>query len=219
MPNRIIKESICFSESIRKLSWFEEVFFYRLIVNCDDYGRLDARPEILQARLFPLRRDITESTVLKTLNVLTAAGMVQVYTYDSKPFLQLTAWEQHQQIRATKSKYPAPDDTSCNQMISDDIKCPRNPIRIRESYSDICTEQDAPAPKGTLPLNDGTDYPIYADQIEKWESLYPSVDVKQELRTMLGWLESHPQKRKTKRGINAFINGWLAREQDKGKRG
>ena len=81
----------------------------------------------------------------------------------------------------------------------------------------ICAEQVSP-PKGTLPLNDGTDYPIYAEQIEKWESLYPSVDVKQELRTMLGWLESHPQKRKTKRGINAFINGWLAREQDKGKR-
>lgn len=42
MPNRIIKESICVSESIDSLSWFDEVFFYRLIVNCDDYGRLDA---------------------------------------------------------------------------------------------------------------------------------------------------------------------------------
>ena len=36
MPNRIIRESICTSDSIDKLSWFEEVLFYRLIVNCDD---------------------------------------------------------------------------------------------------------------------------------------------------------------------------------------
>ena len=36
MPNRIIRESICTSDSVDKLSWFEEVLFYRLIVNCDD---------------------------------------------------------------------------------------------------------------------------------------------------------------------------------------
>ena len=31
MPNRIIKESICTSDSIAELGWFEEVLFYRLI--------------------------------------------------------------------------------------------------------------------------------------------------------------------------------------------
>ena len=36
---------------------------------------------------------------------------------------------------------------------------------------------------------------------------------------MRGWLLNNPRKRKTKRGINAFINAWLAREQDKGKGG
>ena len=43
MPNRIIKESICRSEEIDSLSWFEEVLFYRLIVTCDDFGRYDGR--------------------------------------------------------------------------------------------------------------------------------------------------------------------------------
>ena len=49
MPNRIIKESICTSDTIDQLSPEEEIFFYRLIVNCDDYGRMDARPQILRA--------------------------------------------------------------------------------------------------------------------------------------------------------------------------
>ena len=33
---------------------------------------------------------------------------------------------------------------------------------------------------------------------------------------MIGWSEANPQNRKTKRGALAFINRWLAREQDKG---
>lgn len=33
---------------------------------------------------------------------------------------------------------------------------------------------------------------------------------------MRGWLDANPQKRKTKRGIKAFVVRWLAKEQDKG---
>ncbi len=33
---------------------------------------------------------------------------------------------------------------------------------------------------------------------------------------MVGWLDSNPTRRKTKRGINKFINNWLAGAQDRG---
>lgn len=33
---------------------------------------------------------------------------------------------------------------------------------------------------------------------------------------MRGWLDANQAKRKTKRGVNAFIVRWLAKEQDKG---
>ena len=39
----------------------------------------------------------------------------------------------------------------------------------------------------------------------------------QELRKMQGWIESNPAKRKTKNGIERFVTGWLAKEQDKGR--
>jgi hypothetical protein len=68
-----------------------------------------------------------------------------------------------------------------------------------------------------LPLNDGTEKAVTQDEIDKWQGLYPSVDVLQELRKMVGWLESHPNRKKTRRGVGAFITGWLAKEQDKGK--
>jgi predicted phage replisome organizer len=67
-----------------------------------------------------------------------------------------------------------------------------------------------------LPLNDNTFYSITKDMITHYEELYPNVNVMQELRNILGWLESNPKKRKTRLGIARFINNWLAKEQDKG---
>lgn len=136
MGNRILKESICTSESIDALSAFQETFFYRLIVNCDDYGRMDARPKILAARLFPLK-SLRDEQVKDALRALTSAELVTLYDVGGKPFLQMNTWERHQQVRARKSKYPAPDESNGNHLISDDNKCPRNPIRIQsESESE-----------------------------------------------------------------------------------
>lgn len=134
MPNRIIKESICTSDSIDKLTAFQETLFYRLIVRCDDYGRFDGRPKIISSSCFPLR-DIRTQQIEEALRALTSAELVTLYQVDGKPFLQMKTWDRHQQIRAKRSKYPAPDgqqntsDSICNQMISSDSKCPRNPIQ------------------------------------------------------------------------------------------
>lgn len=143
MPNRIIKESICTSDNIDQLTPFQENAFIRLMVNCDDFGRFDARPKILAARLFPLK-DITPELMEETLKALISADLVTIYKVGDRPFLFMNKWRNHQQMRATKSKYPSPeegiieqkkpDDVSCNQLISDDIKSHRN--RNRESLFD-----------------------------------------------------------------------------------
>lgn len=67
-----------------------------------------------------------------------------------------------------------------------------------------------------LPLNTGEGYPVTCAFADQMRSLYPAVDVSQELRAMCGWLIGNPTKRKTKRGITRFITSWLSRCQDKG---
>ena len=135
MPNRIIKESICVSDSIDSLSWFEEVLFYRLIVNCDDHGRFDGRTAVIKNRLFPLKDTLTTKAVGEAINKLASAGLVVLYVFEDKPYLYLPTWETHQTIRAKRSKYPDPadgnvvDENTCNQMKADASKCPRNPIQ------------------------------------------------------------------------------------------
>lgn len=122
MSNRILKESICRSETIDELNYFEESFFYRLIVNCDDYGRYDAREKILKSSLFPLKDDITPQQINEVLERLCNIGLIFLYEVEGKRYLQMNTWLKHQQVRNKKSKYPAPDIT-CNQMQSNDINC------------------------------------------------------------------------------------------------
>lgn len=134
MPNRILKESICTSDTISKLSFFEEVCFYRLIVNADDYGRFDGRLAILKSRMFPLE-SITEKQIGDAIDKLSSVGIVTTYIVEGKPYLQIVTWADHQQVRNKRSKYPSIEDgisetdNTCNQLISIDCKSPRNPIQ------------------------------------------------------------------------------------------
>lgn len=151
MGNRIIKESICSSPTIDKLSWLEEVTFYRLIVNCDDFGLMDGRLPILKAKLFPLKEDITNENLDDLINKLAAAGLVTRYkNAEGEPYLLLPTWLKHQTIRNKKSKYPMPSnydvlvsdkeekpkkhnnhtvDSNGNQLKSIEINCCSNPIQ------------------------------------------------------------------------------------------
>ena len=111
-----------------------------------------------------------------------------------------------------KNVRPLPD---INSDVNADINVSKN-----TSYS--CSEPEESVSKPhepaviSVPLNDGTEHPVTQTDIDKYASLYPAVDVMQELRKMVGWLDGNPTRKKTRRGIKRFINGWLAREQDKG---
>ncbi|MCD1124834.1 hypothetical protein LPW36_02085 [Jinshanibacter sp. LJY008] len=68
----------------------------------------------------------------------------------------------------------------------------------------------------SLPLNDGNEFPVSISLVAELSELYPAVDIHQELRKQRGWLLAEPRRRKTSRGIQKFINTWMAKEQDRG---
>lgn len=65
-------------------------------------------------------------------------------------------------------------------------------------------------------LNDGTLYEISIEKLTLWDKCYPAVNVDGEIRKIIAWCEANPTRRKTRKGVERFINGWLSREQDKG---
>lgn len=213
MPNRILKESVCYSENIDSLTLFQEVFFYRLIVNCDDYGRLDARPKVLSSKLFPLR-EIKDSQIRDSLAALVNAELIKVYEHEGHAYLQMMTWDKHQNVRAKKSKYPSFDD-NCKQLNADDIKCKQmntnvpviqsNPIQsvsISESVSvsEYDTRNPSPGRKESA-KTDSIDFDVFWEAYPRKESkpaakkafdkIHPDEQLMQKIITSIrAWKES-----------------------------
>lgn len=69
-----------------------------------------------------------------------------------------------------------------------------------------------------IPLNDSSEFEVRESFVAELDRLYPAVEPKQTLREMRGWCLGNPTRRKTVRGVRAFITSWFAREQDKHSR-
>ena len=221
MPNRIIKESIRTSKSVNALPDFLFRVWVYLITYVDDYGRGSADPQLLRGLVFPRGRKLGEEKLAEALTALADRGLIRLYEAEGEPYFCFPKWDEHQRIRAKKSKFPPPDDSG-QQTTADDVKCVRNPIQSNpnpnpESESKDSAELQSTAAL-TLPLNDGTEYPVTQEYVQEMQALYPAVDVMQELRTMKAWCINNPKKRKTARGIRSFMGTWLAKEQDRGAR-
>lgn len=88
-----------------------------------------------------------------------------------------------------------------------------------ETETELEEETDSAEPVFIqLPLAGSKSHPVVVSRLPYYRELYPAVDVEAELRKMVGWLNANPSRRKTARGIEAFINSWLSRAQDSGPR-
>lgn len=119
-----------------------------------------------------------------------------------------------------------PNDNQMTTECHTEDRIGKNRIDKNRLDNIICPEPEPDAPaqpekaaekSGLLiPLNDNTVYDVPLDKIKMWEHTYPAVDVRQEILKMIAWCHSNPAKKKTKRGVDRFINSWLDREQNKG---
>lgn len=60
----------------------------------------------------------------------------------------------------------------------------------------------------TMLTKDG-EYVVTEKTTHEFERLYPGLDVETEMRKIMAWCLNNTAKRKTKRGMPRFINGWL----------
>ena len=147
MPTRYLKESICTSDNLARLSAEAERFWYRLLVKVDDFGRFDARTPILRAACFPLMLDtVSDRHIDAWLNELLAAGLLRVYKVNDRPYLEVITFREHNQPRSQTSKYPAPSANAdtCMQMPANADGCLQIPSESEsESESESKTKNAA----------------------------------------------------------------------------
>lgn len=115
------------------------------------------------------------------------------------------------------------NDNINSKIVSNNTQSKVNQIKVNKNKE--CSSS-SPVAKATLKepesyfikliLNDNSYYYVIDEEVKEYKSLYPNVNVEQQLRNMAGWLNANQRKRKTKRGIKRFINSWLSSEQDRG---
>lgn len=195
MPNRILYESICCSDTLAQLTPEAERFFYRLLVQCDDFGRFDARPSVLRSRCFQLQVDeVSLEQVEAWLDCLSEVGLIQRYRSGERAYLQVTTWQAHQRTRAARSKFPDPpavDSNGARMSASADNRGHSRPYPDAYSYArneerGTNTRDEAGGIGGTG--GKGADAPVVADAPtpakvpkQRGKPLAPLVDAFREL--------------------------------------
>ncbi len=110
------------------------------------------------------------------------------------------------------------DVTSSNKMVTERREEIEKEKDIEIDKNTISPEVITSRPEVfiSLPLVTGSgSFDVTIDYLNSLRTLYPAVDVEQELRKMYAWLDSNPKNRKTSRGIKRFITSWLGRAQDR----
>ena len=89
---------------------------------------------------------------------------------------------------------------------------------VKKKKKEAQPEDNSPV-VGYIPLVDGTEYAVTENALAEWQKLYPAIDAKQELRSLIGWNKANPTHKKTRAGINRHLNSWFSRAQNSAKKG
>lgn len=211
---RTIKPEFPQSESIGRISREARLCFILLWTLVDDSGRTRASSRLLASLLYPYDDDAPK-LIPKWLKELEKERCIDLYEVGGNTYLEVCKFNSHQKIdKPSPSKIPAFDESS--RVISEGSATYSIKEGIKDKYHIAPSAVALEAAAGTLLLASGKEWSYTQTQIGDWSNSYPAVDISQQLQNMKQWCISHPQKRKTERGILAFITNWLSKKQDEG---
>lgn len=227
---RNIKPSIMDNEELAELEPIARLLFIYLWMLADREGRLEDRPKRIAAQALPYDRSVNVDHILSQLH---KAGFITRYEAEGVACIQIVAFSKHQNphVREAASSLPSPEQGTTKAVTRHDQgsaeASPRSPdsgfsdsLIPDSGFGTSCSEpqSDSEPAIAHLPLADKSEFGITHSQILEWSSAYPAVDVEQQIRNMRQWCLANPSRRKTRRGIKAFVVSWLSKEQDKGGR-
>lgn len=213
-----------------------------LFTACDREGRFKWRPRSLKAEVLPF----DEIDFGDVLDAWLVRGFVVKYRCGVEWYGAIPTFLKHQQInnRETASAIPGPDEadeviatvsiTSTREARVDDASTSRDALvtdapsgegKGREWKGTEGKEGARPGDTSPTVLEFPTvgkgprHYDVTEAQVSTWMSLFPSVDVMQELRSALAWVIANEGRRKTAGGMPRFLVNWLTRSNDSHRTG
>ena len=114
MPTRMIREGIIDSRPFHELTDSAQLFYFKLLLLVDDYGRYEADADLLRSKLFwrsldrwPLSRVSAVLADVSTVRTDDGHELVTLYRVNGKSYLQVNNF--NQRLRAKHSRCPSPD--------------------------------------------------------------------------------------------------------------
>lgn len=207
-----------------------QALYFHLGMRADDDGFIASPRQIMKA--VECKQDDMKILISKGYVIPFESGIVVIRHWKQHNYIQSDRYrktkflEERSHLELVENVYITDTERIQNgSNVEPQYRLSKDIVRVRVRDRDsielgdtVCTEPEESVsmpPVISLILNDKSLHDIFQSDIDGWKELYPAVDILQELRKMKGWLDSNPAKRKTKRGIKRFINGWLAREQDR----
>lgn len=171
MPNRILRDWTD-SEKVNILDAYAERFFARLIMKADDYGCYYAHTSLLKANLFPLLlNEVREADISRWMAACQKAGLIVLYEFNSKRFLQIVDFKQR--LDKAKAKFPLPDSGKSIPNATDSTPKGTKFPAESEAESDTESETEEEAEVGAVAHS-----PELISDFEKFQ----------------GWVEKHAQR-------------------------
>ena len=207
-----------------------QALYFHLGMRADDDGFIASPRQIMKA--VECKQDDMKILISKGYVIPFESGIVVIRHWKQHNYIQSDRYrktkflEERSHLELVENVYITDTERIQNgSNVEPQYRLSKDIVRVRVRDRDsielgdtVCTEPEESVsmpPVISLILNDKSLHDIFQSDIDGWKELYPAVDILQELRKMKGWLDSNPTKRKAQRGIKRFINGWLAREQDR----
>lgn len=237
---RSIKPEFFDHEHLCSLSFAHRLCFVGLWTQADKAGRMEDRPLRLKARIFPFD-DVDMEELLADL---AAEGFIVRYESDGGRYVAIpeASWKEHQRPRKDELESVLPpipstvtdsvlrsDDSvpsACDSVAHKSVGGMRNEVGGREEEQSVSPEPpdgdsepaDDDPPYAVFPVvgAGGPEWSLRSRQVDSWRELYPTVDVEAEIRKALAWVAANGNRRKTGRGMPAFLVNWLNRATNRG---
>lgn len=225
---RMFAKTIIDSDSFLEMPLSTQCLYFHLNMRADDDGFVN-NPKKIQ-KMIGASEDDLKILMAKSFIILFESGIIVIKHWRINNYLRNDRYKETV-YQEEKSQLELKDNGSYTLGIPNGYQMDTGytqysigkdsigKVSIGKNSIDNITPSSEPDSKLfiELPLIDKTGYPIYEKDIETWKTIYPAVNIEQEIRNMFGWLDSNPKNRKTKSGIRRFINSWLSRSQNTAK--
>lgn len=212
---RLLKPGFFTNEVLAELPFEGRLLFAGLWTLADREGRLEERAGRIKAAVFPFDGVDVQSLLV----ALETKGFIERYRSGAMPLIQIAKFTDHQtpHRREPASTLQPPPTTAFSgtgpAVTGNGSSSVTGNGSVRAELRSSPPHVD---PFLTFPTQGKPDlWVLTVQQVEAWAPLYPGLDLYQECRTALGWAAANPGRRKTAKGMPAFLVNWFSRSVDR----